>query len=60
MSTSKKQVLVMLANHLISPYSESANSSIADKQIVLAQIITIIHTCVLSLAKFPPEYGLKF
>lgn len=59
MATSKKNVLVMLATHLIALYGESAKSNMADREIVLAQIITVIHTCLLSLSKFPMQYDLK-
>jgi hypothetical protein len=58
-ATSKKAVLLMLINHLIGLYGDSANAKIADKQIVLAQIITVIHTCLLSLSKFPMAIDIK-
>jgi hypothetical protein len=59
MSTTKKSVLVMLVNHLIALYGDSAKANLPDHEIVLAQIITVVHTCLLSLAKFPMQFDLK-
>lgn len=58
-ATSKKGVLVMLVSHLIELYISSANSKINDREIVLAQIVTVIHTCLLSLAKFNMQIEIK-
>jgi hypothetical protein len=58
-ATEKRAVLVMLINHLIGVYYKSVSANIKDKPIVLAQIFTIIHTCVLSMSKFVMEPQLK-
>jgi uncharacterized membrane protein YjdF len=59
MATNKKTVLVMLINHLISLYLQYSSAKINDKEIVLSQIIAIVHTCVLSLSKFAVDNELK-
>lgn len=59
MGTSKRPVLVMLLAHMLDVYSEFVQAKINDQQIVLAQVITIIHTCLLSLSKFPIERDIK-
>lgn len=59
MATGKKSVVVMLTTHLIGLYIDSAKSNLADRGIVLGQIITVIHTCLLSLSKFSIQYDLK-
>jgi hypothetical protein len=59
MATGKKNVVVMLTTHLIGLYGDSAKANLADRSIVLGQIITVIHTCLLSLSKFSVQYDLK-
>jgi hypothetical protein len=59
MATGKKNVIVMLTTHLIGLYQDSAKANLADRGIVLGQIITVIHTCLLSLSKFSIQYDLK-
>ncbi len=59
MATNKKNVVVMLTSHLIGLYGDSAKANLADRGIVLGQIMTVIHTCILSLTRFPIQYDLK-
>lgn len=59
MATGKKNVVVMLATHLIGLYQDLAKANLVDRGIVLGQIMTVIHTCLLSLSKFPIQYDLK-
>lgn len=59
MATGKKNVVVMLATHLIGLYQDLAKANLVDRAIVLGQIMTVIHTCLLSLSKFAIQYDLK-
>ncbi len=59
MATEKKSVLVMLIKHLIELYLDYCKSKISDREIVLSQIITLIHTSVLSMSKFSIDSDLR-
>lgn len=61
MATVKKDVLAMLIQHLISIYASYTNNhvKIVDLEIVHTQLIALIHTCVLALAKYSVDNGLR-
>jgi hypothetical protein len=42
----------MLLAHLIALYEQYSNINIQDKEIVLGQILALVHTTVLSMIKF--------
>jgi len=50
--TVKKPVVEMLLKYLMELYNEYTKTKIRDQGIVLNQLITIIHTCVLSLSTY--------
>lgn len=59
MMTNKRQVIVMLLNHLISQYMHYSKIKMRDQEIILNQILAIIHTSVLAMAKFPVDIDQK-
>lgn len=61
MATTRKNVLGMLIQHLISLYASYTNSNvkIIDLEIVHIQLIALIHTCVLALAKYTIDNDLR-
>lgn len=61
MATSKKNVLSMLIQHLITIYASYShnNVKIVDLEIVHTQLIAIIHTCVLALTKYSVDNDLR-
>lgn len=61
MATNKKTVLAMLIQHLISLYAGYTNNQvkIVDLEIVHAQLIALIHTCVLALSKYTVDNDLR-
>lgn len=50
--TVKKPVVEMLLKYLMELYNEYTKTKMRDQGIVLNQLITIIHTCVLSLSAY--------
>ena len=58
-TTNKKDVIIQLTTYLIEQYDLYAKSRIQDREIVLEQILTIIHTCILSLSKFATPSNLR-
>lgn len=50
--TVKKPVVEMLLKYLMELYHEYTKTKMRDQGIVLNQLITIIHTCVLSLSAY--------
>ncbi len=50
--TVKKPVVEMLLKYLMELYHEYTKTKMRDQGIVLNQLITIIHTCVLSLSTY--------
>ena len=59
MATKKRQVVAMLLSHLTSLYTRYSSSKIRDQEIVLSQILTIVHTTVLAMVKFPTDSELR-
>lgn len=59
MATSKRKVVEMLIDHLINLYVQLSALKMRDQEIILGQIMAIIHTSVLALVKFPVEQSLK-
>lgn len=59
MATNKKSVVEMLLTHLISLYQQYSKTNVRDKEIVLGQILAIVHTSVLAMVKFPVDPQLK-
>jgi hypothetical protein len=52
MHTERKDVINQLITYLVEQYNFYTKNPVQDRQIVLEHILTIIHTCVLSLSKF--------
>lgn len=59
MTTKKRAVIFMLLSHLAGLYTHYSNAKIRDQEIVLSQILTIVHTTVLAMAKFPTDSELR-
>lgn len=60
MNCNRKEIINDLIIFTVDQYHVIFKSNVADKQIVLESILTIIHTCVLALSKtIPTEAILK-
>lgn len=59
MSTNKRKVIEMLLDHLISLYMQLSKIKIQDQEIVMGQVLAIVHTSVLAMVKFPVDANLK-
>jgi hypothetical protein len=56
MATNKRSVITMLLSHLIALYEQYYNMNLQDKEIILGQILTIVHTTVLAMVKFTVDH----
>lgn len=59
MATNKRTVIVMLLTHLGGLYTQCCSAKVRDQEIILGQILTIIHTTVLAMSKFPTDETIR-